>query len=536
MTIRGVAAMKLKARLLSAFGVVALLVAIGGMIAERGLQAQIDGQRKAQALQVARDLVQEVKYYNADIPGWQYTYVEQSFIIGGAKAADDSGDLRKGLINDHEQLDRVLRRLEDQPFTPQESALVDKLATNWQAFWVSEAKVQAAVLAGQVKVFDAELNGPAWEAYDAILAVTLELTRSVDGRLAATRADLADDARLSRLLSVISLVAGLIIALGFSLSTATRITRPITACVAALKSLAERNTTVTVEVTGAPELVALADACNQAAGALGMTVRVISGAADSLEKTAATMNLTSRDGLAIADQAAAEAKRVVGSAAAVQAAVEAVSIGSDQMGLAITEISRNTSGAAQVASEAVAAARHTSTLMARLGESSQTIGDVVQTITNIAEQTNLLALNATIEAARAGEAGKGFAVVASEVKDLSQETGSATDDITKRVATIRTETSEAIGTIDEIGSIIDRINEYQATIASAVEEQAATTDDITRRIGQASGGAAAITDAISGVANSSLATHGVMVQVGEQADELQRRSEELQDAIRGFVY
>jgi methyl-accepting chemotaxis protein len=126
--------------------------------------------------------------------------------------------------------------------------------------------------------------------------------------------------------------------------------------------------------------------------------------------------------------------------------------------------------------------------------------------------------------------------VAGEVKELSQETSSATDDITARVAAIQAETSEAIGTIDEISAVIDRINEFQATIALAVEEQAATTDDITRRIDQASGGAAAITEAISGVAASSTATHGVMVQVGEQANELQKRSEELQDAIRGFIY
>src|SRR5690349_11068953 len=164
--------MRLKARLLSAFGVVALLVATGGVVAEWGLQSQIDGQRTLKSLQTARDLVQDVKYYNADIPGWQYTYVEQSFIIGGRKAADDGGDLRKGLIADHEQLDQILGKLADQPFTAQESALVDKLTANWQGFWASDAKVQAAVVAGQVKIFDAELNGPAWEAYDAILAVT----------------------------------------------------------------------------------------------------------------------------------------------------------------------------------------------------------------------------------------------------------------------------------------------------------------------------------------------------------------------------
>src|SRR3954447_3886875 len=133
----GAADMSLKTRLLAAFGVVALLVAVSGLVAEWGQQAQIAGQRKAQSLQTARDLVQEVKYYNADVPGWQYTYVEQSFIIGGAKAADDAGDLRKGLIADHEQLDQILDQLPHQAFTATESALVDELTANWQVFWAS---------------------------------------------------------------------------------------------------------------------------------------------------------------------------------------------------------------------------------------------------------------------------------------------------------------------------------------------------------------------------------------------------------------
>ena len=113
--------------------------------------------------------------------------------------------------------------------------------------------------------------------------------------------------------------------------------------------------------------------------------------------------------------------------------------------------------------------------MSRLGTSSAEIDNVIKLITSIAEQTNLLALNATIEAARAGEAGKGFAVVASEVKDLAQETARATGDISARVEAIQKDTGGAAASISGVTEVIGQIDSYQSAIASAVEQQSATT-------------------------------------------------------------
>jgi methyl-accepting chemotaxis protein len=115
-----------------------------------------------------------------------------------------------------------------------------------------------------------------------------------------------------------------------------------------------------------------------------------------------------------------------------------------------------------------------------LSAASADIGKVVQLIQAIAEQTNLLALNATIEAARAGEAGKGFAVVASEVKQLATQTSKATEEISGRIHAVQGATDQAVAAIDNVDKTIARMNEIGARIAAAVEEQGAATSEISR--------------------------------------------------------
>jgi methyl-accepting chemotaxis protein len=131
-----------------------------------------------------------------------------------------------------------------------------------------------------------------------------------------------------------------------------------------------------------------------------------------------------------------------------------------------------------------------------LNSSAVKIGEVVKLIQSIAEKTNLLALNASIEAARAGDEGRGFAVVAEEVKKLAQQTSSATKDISSQVNMIQSNSDNSVKAIENIGKQINAINEFTQHLVVSMSEQRTATNDISERMAQASDGAREVSSKI----------------------------------------
>ena len=393
-----------------------------------------------------------------------------------------------------------------------------------------QEQAAAARVAAQLQPYIEAMN----EQEAVIVASLDEATTVAVSDAAATAAAARDAYEQARTLTILAVGAAVLVPLLIGFLIARSVTRPVQRMRAVLGRVAEGDLTVRAGPTGGGELGEMAESLDQTLDSLGAVLGLVNDSAIRLA-TASQQLTTAADHIADnARTAAQQSDVVVASAGGVASSVDTVAAGSSQMEAAIREIAHNATEAARVAGQAVTVAETTTETVGKLGDSSEEIATVIKLINGIAEQTNLLALNATIEAARAGEAGKGFAVVASEVKELAQETARATEDIAVRVQAIQSDTAGAVDAISRISTVIGEINDFQSTIAAAVEEQTATTNEMNRNVSEAARGSQSIVSAISGLAAGTQATNVGVTEAQRAAADLACMSGELQQAIARF--
>ena len=313
------------------------------------------------------------------------------------------------------------------------------------------------------------------------------------------------------------------------------VVKPVAEAAALATQIAGNNLAVDdIAIRAHDEIGEASVALNKMKNNLHAVIESIAGSAMQVASASEELSATSQLITANSEETSAQARVVSSATEQVSQNLQTVATGAEEMGSTIKEIAKNATEAAQVATAAVTVAEKTTATVSKLGISSSEIGEVVKVITSIAQQTNLLALNATIEAARAGEAGKGFAVVANEVKELAKATAKATDDISRKIAAIQTDTTAAVEAIVEISGVINRINGISNTIATAVEEQNATTTEMARNVSEAARGSGEITSNISGVAEAAESTSRGAGDTQKAAKQLVDTSAELRRLVEQF--
>ncbi len=252
------------------------------------------------------------------------------------------------------------------------------------------------------------------------------------------------------------------------------------------------------------------------------SVEAVASAAQEAHRNVASVSSSTEQMSDNMAQVSLAAEAVASNAVEVEGSVRDIS---DAMGT----IRDNTERAATVSRQGAEKATPVQQLLRELTQSAEATGKIVALIQKVADQTNLLSLNASIEAASAGDAGKGFAVVANEVKDLARETTSATKKIELQISDMQSFTRQSVAAIGQIIELMEGAHSINAAIAKAVEDQThtsakvfeATSDstkmisDVTSNIGAASNMAAEV------AGKASELTRGI-AQISENADKAAR--------------
>lgn len=207
----------------------------------------------------------------------------------------------------------------------------------------------------------------------------------------------------------------------------------------------------------------------------------------------------------------------------------------DAIEAATRAISGRVSESADIGRQAVAQIGQARDKINQLEASAEEIGSIVDIITAIAEQTNLLALNATIEAARAGEAGKGFAVVASEVKSLAAQTAKATEDITAKIRSAQSLSSSSRDQVEHAAGTINRIAESLDMAMHSTQEQENATREMTSNIAMTLDNVQHVQDAADAIAAAITGVGDKVENVRKGSNSIEQQRAQLEQTSQDFV-
>jgi len=447
------------------------------------------------------------------------------------------------------EIETHMREYEKYLALDEERALFKELQTVKENYILVVNRIASAMHSGDEPQARSILENEQRPLSDDIVRILIKMGE-VQSKGAAASAAKADDIfDHSKKLVYAAILLALSLTAGLALIITRSITRPLSDAVLSTQTIAAGNLTSNIRVDGKDEPAQLLTSLALMQKNLRDAIMHISNSSVQLASASEEMSSVAEDSSRSLQNQNSEIQQAASAVTEMSAAVDEVARNAAATAEASNESSRlaydgrsrvqQTVGSLQAMTKEFA---QTSQLIAGLAEQSKDIGKVLEVIRAIAEQTNLLALNAAIEAARAGEAGRGFAVVADEVRALAHRTQSSTREIEQMITQIQGGTLAAVDSmkesvghseqtlivaesagqaLDEIYAKAGQISDRTLVIASAAEEQAAVAREVDRNIVN-----------ISDFSNQSAAGAN---QTSAATQELARLAIELNNLVTRFV-